>query len=52
VLSAAAEQWLRDYPDLPDPTDDDRGAGKRQGVLFNLTQETATPTGAAAGAAL
>ncbi len=48
---AAAERWLADHPDLPDPADDDLGDGKQQGVLFPI-QETATPTGDAAGAAL
>jgi len=47
----AAERWLRNHPDLPDPADDDQGDGKTQGVLFSI-QETATPTGDAAGAAL
>lgn len=47
----AAERWLRNHPDLPDPADDDRGNGKTQAVLFP-TQETATPTVDAAGAAL
>ena len=42
-----AEGWLATHPDLPDPDEGD----KQQGVLFS-TQETATPTGAAAGAAL
>ncbi len=36
----AAEQWLRDNPDLADPCND-QGAGS-QSVLFDL-QETATP---------
>jgi hypothetical protein len=44
---AAAVRWLADHPDLPDPGDDDDG---HQRVLFD-TQETATPTGTAAGAA-
>lgn len=49
----AARCWLWDHPDLEDP-----GCGNfqpaapgAQGLLFNL-QETATPTGDAAGAAL
>ena len=46
----AAERWLRNHPDLPDPADADQG-DQRQGVLFD-PQETATPTGDAAGAAL
>lgn len=45
---AAAERWLRDHPDLPDPVDDQ--ATDRQGTLFDF-QETASPTGTAAGAA-
>lgn len=49
---AAALRWLADHPDLPDPGDDDQATAKRQTVLFDTTQETATPTGAAAGAAL
>ncbi len=47
---AAAETWLRNHPDLPDPADVDQG-DKRQGVLFTI-QEIATPTGDTAGAAL
>jgi hypothetical protein len=43
---------VRDAVKLPDPADDDPGAEKRQGVLFNITQETVTPTGTAASAAL
>ena len=41
--------WLATHPDLPPPADADQGEAKRQGILF---QETATPTGDAAGAAL
>jgi hypothetical protein len=48
---AASLRWLDAHPDLPDPGADDQAAGKRQTVLFNQ-QETATPTGEAAGAAL
>jgi hypothetical protein len=47
---AAAEAWLRSHPDLPDPADVDQGDAV-QTVLFPI-QETATPTGDAAGAAL
>ena len=46
-----ARRWLADHPDLPDPGTDAPGADLRQGVLFDQ-QETATPTGTAAGAAL
>lgn len=45
----AAVRWLADHPDLPDLDDDQ--AGLHQGLLFD-NQETATPTGATAGAAL
>ena len=41
---AAAECWLRDYPDLPDPADDDADEPTVQTSLFD-TQEIATPTG-------
>jgi len=47
----AAERWLLDHPDLPDP-DEGEGAADSQRVLFPLTQETATPTAGTAGAAL
>ncbi len=47
---AAAEAWLRNHPDLPDPADVDQGDAV-QTVLFPI-QETATPTGDTAGAAL
>jgi hypothetical protein len=47
---AAAEAWLRSHPDLPDPTEVDQGDAV-QAVLFPI-QETATPTGDTAGAAL
>ncbi len=47
---AAAEAWLRNHPDLPDPADVDQGDAVQR-VLFP-TQETATPTGDTAGAAL
>jgi hypothetical protein len=46
---AAALRWLADHPELPD-LDADQGDG-HQRVLFD-TQETATPTGTTAGAAL
>jgi hypothetical protein len=46
---AAALRWLADHSDMPDPGAD-QGDG-HQRVLFD-TQETATPTGTAAGAAL
>jgi hypothetical protein len=46
----AAEVWLRDHPDLPDPGDDGgQDLETRQGVLFG-PQETEAPTGATAGA--
>lgn len=49
VDRAAAERWLQDHPDGPDPTD--KGApGERQGLLFE-PRETATPTATTAGAA-
>ena len=48
----AAVRWLRNHPDLPDPIDQSEGAAGSQRVLFPFTQETATPTGIAAGAAL
>jgi hypothetical protein len=47
---AAAERWLRDHPDLPDPGEPDEARETRQAELFD-PQETATPTGATAGAA-
>ena len=50
VDRAAATRWLADHPDLGDLDDDDQ-AGLHQGLLFD-NQETATPTGTAAGAAL
>jgi hypothetical protein len=51
-----AESWLREHPELPIPDadqGDDRSTREtgRQGILFPI-QETATPTVAAAGAAL
>lgn len=45
----AAERWLRNYPDLPDPTKSKGAAEPRQGVLFD--QETATPAAGTTGAA-
>ena len=46
---AAAERWLADHPDLPDPMEEREGvAVARQGLLFD--QKTTTPTDAAAGA--
>lgn len=47
---AAAERWLREHPDLPDPAPAEDQAAERQRVLFD-TQEAATPTVGAAGAA-
>lgn len=44
-------QWLAAHPDLPDP-DKSEGAAASQRVLFPVNQETATPTGEAAGAAM
>ena len=44
-VSAAAERWLATHLDLADT-----GDGNQQGMLFSI-QETATPTGDAAGAA-
>jgi hypothetical protein len=44
-----AVRWLVNHPDLPDPGAD-QGDG-HQRVLLDLHQETATPTGDAAGAA-
>ncbi len=49
VDRAAAERWLRLNPDRPDPDESKVIDAKRQGILFS--QETATPTGEAAGAA-
>ena len=46
---AGAVRWLADHPDLPDPAADQ--GDRHQGVLFDISQETATPTGDAAGAA-
>jgi hypothetical protein len=46
---AAAERWLLDHPDLPDPIEESEGID-RQGTLFD-TQETATPTADTIGAA-
>jgi len=48
---AAALRWLATHAELPDPSDEGEGRAV-QGTLFNLSQETATPTGAAVGAAL
>lgn len=45
---AAAVRWLADHPDRPAADD---GAPASQGMLFDPYQETATPTGTAAGAA-
>jgi hypothetical protein len=44
---AAAEKWLRDHPDLPDPGDQAAGA---QGFLFPHNEPT--PTAGTAGAGL
>lgn len=44
---AAAERWLATHHERPHPVDDQ---SDRQGTLFDF-QETATPTGTAAGAA-
>jgi len=47
---AAAERWLRDHPDLPDP-DFDRAPEPRQTALFRFdAYQSTTPTGATAGA--
>ena len=46
----AAICWLKEHPELPEPGDEDSPAA--QSLLFDPTQETATPTGDAAGAAL
>ncbi|MEN6407224.1 MAG: hypothetical protein ABFC77_12230 [Thermoguttaceae bacterium] len=46
----AAERWLRDHPDMPD-LEKSEGAAGSQGVLFSLTQETATPAAGTVGAA-
>jgi hypothetical protein len=50
---AAAVRWLADHPDRPDDDADQDGPDRpaAQGMLFDLYQETATPTGTAAGAA-
>lgn len=48
---AAAERWLATHPELPDPDQADGLAEYQQGSLVSF-QETATPTGDAAGAAL
>jgi hypothetical protein len=45
-----ALRWLRDHPNLPDPCESEGAAGS-QGVLFSLTQETATPAAGTVGAA-
>ena len=49
VDRGAAQQWLVDHPDLPNPADKGAG-GVRQGLLFE-PRERATPTAATAGAA-
>ena len=46
-----AMQWLDDHPDLEDTIEQGELATDSQGCLFD-PQETATPTGEAAGAAL
>lgn len=46
-----ASRWLADHPDRLDPGDGGQDEPKRQACLFDM-QETATPTGTAAGAAL
>jgi len=50
--AAAAERWLRDHPDMPDP-DEREGAAVSQRVLFptNTTNEP-TPMVAAVGAGM
>jgi hypothetical protein len=45
---AAAERWLADHPDLPDPADEDQGEAA-QGILFPL--HPTNDTGAAVAAA-
>jgi len=52
VDSAAAEAWLQDHPDQPDPEPDRAAppAADRQGLLFPILENDPTPTGAAAGA--
>jgi hypothetical protein len=50
VNREAAERWLWNHPDLPDPADVDLGDAVQR-VLFPI-QEAATPTGDTAGAAL
>ena len=44
----AAERWLADHPDLPDPSEESEGID-RQGLLFNA-QETTTPAAGTVGA--
>lgn len=46
---AAAERWLADHPDLPDPANADQGnSPRRQGILFD--HQTTTPTACTVGA--
>jgi hypothetical protein len=45
---AAAEQWLADHPDRPDPNDPPAS----QGVLFPISPNEPTPAGATAGAGM
>ena len=46
----AAERWLRENPELPDPVGNGEGVGPSQGLLFSLDPEsTPTPPDAASG---
>jgi len=48
----AAQRWLEEYPDLPDPGEHDQGNGSQR-VLFPIrTTNEATPAVGAAGAAM
>ena len=45
----AAEQWLREHPDRPDPGDDDQGDGKQSFLFpFNPTNDTGATAATAA----
>jgi hypothetical protein len=48
VNREAAELWLADHPDLPDPVEESDGID-RQGLLFD-TQKTTTPAAGTVGA--